>query len=139
MKIDNYSYTPAFQGLNINENTIRYVTNNVSKEELPFISAVCDLFEASKIRKFSFDSSKGHLSASVSEMRPKVNADGSFVDPLTNEEVSFATINEHKHQSITYIFRRFLRYLEEVDPTAAHMCEQKVNSGNYTNRFEKYI
>lgn len=139
MKIENYSYTPAFQGLNINENTIRYVTNNVSKEDLPFINAVCDLFEASTIRNFYFDSSKGHLLGKVSEMRPKVNADGSFVKPLTNEEVTFATINEHKHQPITYIFRRFLRYLEDVDPTAANMCEQKVNTGNYTKRFEKYI
>lgn len=139
MRIDNYSYTPVFQGLDINENTIKYVAKNVSKDDLPIISAACDLFEASKIRNFSFDSSKGHLSAAVSEMRPKTSPDGSLLEPLINEEMTFATMNEHKRQSITNIFRRFLRYLEDIDATTMDVCKQKINSGDYNKRFEKYI
>ena len=66
MKIDNYSYRPTFQRLEIDEATMNYVVENAPKKYLPKIMDAFDLFEKSE-KNFSFSSAANSLLVKVQE------------------------------------------------------------------------
>lgn len=66
MRIDNYSYRPTFQRLEIDDATMEYIVKNTQKKYLPGIMGAFDLFENSA-KNFSFSSAANSLLVKVQE------------------------------------------------------------------------
>ena len=146
MRIDNYSYRPAFQKLIMDENTAKYIAQKAPKEDLPDIARACDLFQNSS-RNFSFDSSEGKLVAKISEDRPlgvhpiAGIAEGQYSILVPEQHGNMPPIFHRKeaYRSIYDVFYERELYLEDINFVTEKTNRNIENTEDNNKKIEKYI
>ena len=121
MRVDNYSYRPAFQRLFMDENTTEYIAKNAPRETLPRIAEICNYLQNSNLSIFSIDSSKGYLEAN-------------YRNEMTKGYPRSSTITGTGKASIPGVFEACLGYVR--DRLEVPLSGKATD---YMKEFEKYI